>query len=66
MKKEKRSTGLWRGLTALFAGLLALAVGAQSIAQANASFINGQLGITNYKIVETAGGETKDSTYYKS
>ena len=66
MKKETRSTGLWRGLTAVFAAFLALVVGAQSIAQANASFINGQLGITNYKIVETAGGEAKDSTYYKS
>ena len=66
MKKETRSTGLWRGLTAIFAAFLALVVGAQSIAQANASFINGQLGITNYKIVETAGGEAKDSTYYKS
>ena len=66
MKKETRSTGLWRGLTAVFAAFLALVVGAQSIAQANASFINGQLGITNYRIVETAGGEAKDSTYYKS
>ena len=66
MKKETRSTGLWRGLTAIFAAFLALVVGAQSIAQANASFINGQLGITNYKIVETAGGEAKDSIYYKS
>ena len=52
MNTQKRSTGLWRGLTAIFASLLALVVGAQSIVQANASFINGQLGITNYKIVD--------------
>ena len=31
MKKETRSTGLWRGLTAIFAAFLALVVGAQSI-----------------------------------
>ena len=66
MNTQKRSTGLWRGLTAIFASLLALVVGAQSIVQANASFINGQLGITNYKIVDKSDGEKTDSIYYKS
>ena len=66
MNTQKRSTGLWRGLTAIFASLLALVVGAQSIVQANASFINGQLGITNYKIVDKSDSEKTDSIYYKS
>ena len=66
MNTQKRSTGLWRGLTAIFAALLALSVGASSILQANASFVYGQLGIKNYKIVDTAGDEKKDSTYFKS
>ena len=66
MSKKKKSTGLWRGLTSITAALLALIVGGTFIANANASFINGQLGITNYKIVDTAAGEEKDSIYYKS
>ena len=66
MSKKKRSTGLWRGLTAISASLLALVVGASSIADANTAFINTRLGISNYKIVDTSNGETKDSTYYKS
>ena len=66
MNTQRRSTGLWRGLTAIFASLLALVIGAQSILQANSSFVYGQLGITNYKIVDKAEGETVDSTYYKS
>ena len=66
MNTKKRSTGLWRGLTAIFASLLALSVGASSILQANSSFVYGQLGIKNYKIVDTAGDVQKDSTYFKS
>ena len=66
MNTKKRSTGLWRGLTAVFASLLALVIGASSILQANAAFVNGQLGITNYKIVDKAEGAATDSTYFKS
>ena len=66
MKKGSKSTGLWRGLTAVFASLLALIVGLSSIAQANAAIINTRMGITNYKIVEMADGEKKDSIYFKS
>ena len=66
MSKKKGSSGLWKGLSAITATLLALVVGATTIASANASFINGQLGITNYKIVDTAAGEQKDSIYFKS
>ena len=66
MKKRSKSTGLWRGLSAIMACFLAILIGASSIVQANAAFINGQLGITNYKIVDKADGEAKDSIYYKS
>ena len=66
MKNSKSASGVWRGLTAIFASLLALIIGASSIAQANAAIINTRLGITNYKIVEMADGEAKDSIYFKS
>ncbi|MBQ6120997.1 MAG: glycoside hydrolase family 3 C-terminal domain-containing protein [Clostridia bacterium] len=66
MATEKKSTGLWRGLTAVMASLLAIIIGATAIVKANATFINGQLGITNYKIVDKADGEKVDSIYYKS
>ena len=66
MKKRSKSTGLWRGLSAIMACFLAILIGGSSIAQANAAFINGQLGLTNYKIVDKADGEAKDSIYYKS
>lgn len=66
MKNRKGASGVWRGLTAIFASLLALIIGASSIAQANAAIINTRLGITNYKIVEMAEGEEKDSVYFKS
>ena len=66
MNKKKKSSGLWRGLSAIVASLLALVVGASFIADANAAFINQKLGITNYKVVDTADGEEKDSTYFKS
>ena len=62
----RRRAGLWRGLTAVMACLLALIIGASAIAKANASFINGRLGITNYKIVDKADGEKPDAIYYKS
>ena len=63
MATEKKSTGLWRGLTAVMASLLAIIIGATAIVKANATFINGQLGITNYKIVDKADGEKVDSIY---
>ena len=64
--KKKKSTGLWRGLTAVFACLLALLIGANSIAAANRDFINTRLGLSNYKIVDNSNGEEKDSIYFKS
>ena len=66
MRTKGKTSSLWRGLTAITASLLAIIVGATAIVNANASFINGQLGITNYKIVDTADGEKKDTTYFKS
>ncbi len=66
MRTKGKTSSLWRGLTAITASLLAIVVGATAIVNANASFINGQLGITNYKIVDTADGKTKDTTYFKS
>ena len=63
---KKKGSGLWRGLTAITASLLAIVVGGTTIASANASFINQKLGITNFKIVDRAEGEAKDSVYYKS
>ena len=66
MRTKGKTSSLWRGLTAVTASLLAIIVGATAIVNANASFINGQLGITNYKIVDTADGGKKDTTYFKS
>lgn len=64
--EKKHSTGLWRGMTSVFASLLALIVGLTCIAESNAAIINMRLGITNYRIVDTAQGEKKDSIYFKS
>ena len=66
MAKKLPSTGAWRGLAAVTASLLAISVGATSIVQNNAAFINQKLGLTSYKIVDTAEGEEKDSIYFKS
>ena len=66
MSKEKKSSGLWRGLSSITAALLAIIVGATAIVDANASFINQKLGITNFKVVDTAEGEARDSIYFKS
>ena len=66
MAKKLPSTGAWRGLAAVTASLLAISVGATSIVQNNAAFINQKLGLTSYKIVDTAEREEKDSIYFKS
>ena len=60
MAKKIPSTGAWRGLAAVTASLLAISVGATSIVQSNAAFINSKLGLTSYKVVDTAEGEEKD------
>lgn len=65
MKGGKKSTGLWRGLTAVSASLLAAMVGGTTIANANAAFINTRLGTSNYEYVETGSGD-EDTTYFDS
>ncbi len=62
----KKSKNLWRGLTTVMAVLLALMIGGQSIANAQAGYINGQLGTTNTKVVEKEGGAKHDATYFDS
>ena len=66
MSNNKKSAGLWRGLTSVSASLLAVTVGASAIVDANAAFINTRLGVSSYKIVDTSNGEKTDSTYFKS
>lgn len=66
MNKKKKSSGLWRGLTAIAASLLALVVGASFIVDENAAIINTRLGLTSFKVVDTGDGAQKDSTYFKS
>lgn len=46
MSNNKKSAGLWRGLTSVSASLLAVTVGASAIVDANAAFINTRLGVS--------------------
>lgn len=62
MKKAK----LWRGLTAVMAVLLCVSLSMQTIAAANANFLNAQLGTTNYIMVEKGEGDTGDGIYFDS
>ena len=66
MAKRQPNTGPWRGLAALSASLLAISAGGSAIVRSNAAIINTRLGLTSYKVVETADGEKKDSIYFKS
>ena len=56
---------LWSGLTSVFAVLLVIAMLGNTLATANASYINSALGINTARIVET-GTAPDDTTYYKS
>ncbi len=67
MKKEEpqlRNSKLWSGLTSVFAVILVIALLGQSLAVANASYINSALGVSTTKVVQT--GEAGDTTYFKS
>ena len=67
MKEEEfklRNSKLWSGLTSLFAVILVIALIGQSLALANASYINSALGVSTTKVVQT--GESGDTTYFKS
>ena len=57
--------GLMRGLSAIFSTLLILALSLTSVANANSSVINRQLGTTAY-ITKTKGSSVSDTTYFKS
>ena len=59
-----RNSKLWSGLTAVFAVILVIALLGQSLAVANASYINSALGTSSSKVVQT--GESGDTTYFKS
>ena len=61
MKHEK----LWSGLTSIFAVLMVIAMIGNTLATANASYINSQLGINTARVVEKGTAPT-DTTYYKS
>lgn len=64
--KRKKAMKVWRGLTAVTASLMALTIGGTTIANANGSWINTFLGMTNYKTVEKGDGEQTDTTYFDS
>lgn len=59
-----RNSKLWSGLTSLFAVILVIALIGQSLALANASYINSALGVATTRVVQT--GESGDTTYFKS
>lgn len=60
-----KNSKLWSGLTSIFAVILVIALIGNTLAAANASYINSMLGISTARIVET-GESTGDTTYFKS
>ena len=56
---------LWSGLTSVFAVLMVIAMIGNTLATANSSYINSQLGINTARVVEKGTAPT-DTTYYKS
>ena len=63
--KKSAKTGLMRGLSAIFCTLFILMLCLTSIANANASVINRQLGTTAY-ITKTNDSTVSDTAYFKS
>ena len=61
LKKSK----LWSGLTSVFAVILVIALIGNTLATANASYINSTLGINTARVVEKGTAPT-DTTYFKS
>lgn len=66
MKKITKATKVWRGLAAIVAVLLAACICVQTIANANAGFLNTRLGTTNYVMVEKEDGDSTDAIYFES
>ncbi|MBQ8161721.1 MAG: glycoside hydrolase family 3 C-terminal domain-containing protein, partial [Clostridia bacterium] len=60
-----KNAKLWSGLTSLFAVILVIAMVGNTLATANASYINSTLGINTARVVEKGTAPT-DTTYYKS
>ena len=60
-----RKSKLWSGLTSVFAVLLVLVMIGNTLATANAAYINSALGINTAVVVEKGTAST-DTTYYKS
>lgn len=63
--KKNAKTGLMRGLSAIFCSLFVLMLCLTSVANANSSVINRQLGTTAF-ITKTSDSTISDTTYYKS
>lgn len=60
-----KNSKLWSGLTSIFAVILVIALIGNTLATANAGYINSALGVSTAQVVETS--ETvADTTYYKS
>lgn len=60
-----KNSKLWSGLTSIFAVILVIALIGNTLATANASYINSTLGISTARVVDN--GETAaDTTYFKS
>lgn len=66
MKKGKKATKVWRGMTVVTASLLSIAVGGLAIANVNAAFINSRLGTSNYKTVDKGEENLTDAIYFES
>ena len=59
-----KNAKLWSGLTSVFAVILVIALIGNTLATANASYINSTLGINTARVVEKGTAPT-DTTYYK-
>ena len=64
--KHKKGKGVWRGLTTTAASALALMICGTTVANANAGYLNGQLGTSNYKVVSKENGQSGDGIYFDS
>lgn len=64
MKKDVKE-GLFRGLSAIFTSLFILTMCLTSVANANSTVLNRELGTTNY-ITKQVGDSITDTAYYKA
>ncbi|WP_418969420.1 glycoside hydrolase family 3 C-terminal domain-containing protein [Alloscardovia omnicolens] len=66
MEKGNKSTGLWRGLSAVIASMCAVTVAGTFIAYNNGATINAFLGTSNYRVEKVSGKNTTDGIYFDS